>query len=130
MYYICHLAKDIEQFVVYDKESFKPEDFELEPVKEITIEELKSDYNLLPIIKLNEFLLGVLAKKKRTISRILAECGIETFKAFEYERDLVHSKKSKLTRAQREMVLDRYDDIVTSVTEHKEEEPKEEVTQE
>ncbi len=113
MFYICHLSNDQEQFVVFDKKEFKPKDFNLEPVKEITVEELKSDYNLLPIVELNEFLLGILASKKRTTTRILAECKIETFKALEYELDLIRQKKSNLSRSQRELVQSRYNEIVT-----------------
>lgn len=122
MFYICHIPNDLEEFVIYDRKAFKPDDFNLEGVKEITIDELKSEYNLLPILKLDEFLIGIMGRSRRTVTRILAECGIETLKAFEYERDLIKTKKSNLSRSQREMVLARYEDIVTCVTEPEEEE--------
>jgi hypothetical protein len=112
MIYLCHLPNFSDDvFVVYDKEEFKPEDFELEPVKEITLEELKSEYNLFPLLKLDEFLLGVISNK-RTNTRKLAEHGIETFKALVYERELIHAKRSKLSRAERDLVLERYDEIL------------------
>ena len=114
MLYICHIANDKANFVVYDKKEFKPEDFNLEPVKEITIDELKSEYSLFPLIKLDEFLLRILAHKKRTINNILAEQGIETFRALEHEYGLINLKQSKLSHSQREFVCKRYEEIINT----------------
>ena len=112
MFYICRLKEDLEDFIVFDKEEIKPEDFNLDPVKQISLEELKTEYNLLPLIKLDEFLLRALRPKERTTNRILAECGIENYTAITYEKDLINQKKSNLSRSQRELVLKRYQEIV------------------
>jgi hypothetical protein len=118
MFYICRINKDVEEndFILYDNKSFKPEDFNVYPVKEISIEELKNEYNLLPILSLTDFVLRTITKKRTNTSR-LADCYIETFKAFEYERDMILQKKSKLSKSQRELVLSRYDEIVNCTTE-------------
>lgn len=126
MFYICRIPipNENEEFILYDRKAFKPDDFNVEGVKEITLDEVKSDYNLLPILSLNDFVLGTLNTKMRTHYRILRECGIETFKAFEYEKGLVENKKSKLSRSQRDLVLALYTDMVTCVTE-----PEENITE-
>lgn len=118
MFYICRINKDVEgdDFVLYDNKSFKPEDFNVHPVREITIEELKSEYNLLPIFSLTDFVLRMITKKRTNTSR-LADCHVETFRAFEYERDMILQKKSKLSKSQRELILLRYDEIVNCTTE-------------
>lgn len=112
MLYLCSVKKGKEEFIVFDKDKIEPEKYNLTPVKEITQEELKTGYCLYPIMRLSDFLFGVLNSKKRTDTNKLSECKIETFKAFEYEANLIAEKKSKLSHSQRELVLKVYNEIL------------------
>ena len=116
MLYLCSVGKDKEkeEFVIFDKDKFEPEKYNLEPIKEITQEELKTGYCLYPIIKLSDFLFGMLNTKKRTATNRMSECKIETFKAFDYEANLIAEKKSKLSHSQRELVLKIYNEILSA----------------
>lgn len=110
---ICHIPNDeqLGNFILFDNKEFKPEDFNLEKIEEIGLEDVKTKHRNLPILELNDFLLRTLRPKSRTVTHILSENKIETFSDLEYQRDLISQKKSNLSRSQREMVLQRYDEI-------------------
>ena len=110
---ICHIPNDerLGNFILFDNKEFKPEDFNLEKIEEIGLEDVKTKYNTLPILELNDFLLKTIRPKERTVTHILAENKVETFSDLEYQKDLISQKKSSLSHSQREMVLQRYNEI-------------------
>ena len=107
---ICKF-KDTEdlEFLVYDKKEFNPEDFGMEKVRDTTLEE-SSD---VAIINLNEFLLRNIYPKQRTDTHILGELGLETFDQIKAEKGLIDKKKSKLSKSQRDVVVRRYNDLIS-----------------
>lgn len=119
---ICHIPQDekLGNFILFDKEDFNPKDFNLEEVEIIGLEDVKTKYNTLPILKLNDYLLKSIRPKERTVTHILAENHIETFSDLEYQKDLISQKRSKLSHSQRAFVLSRYDEICSIKSEQKE----------
>ena len=101
----------LSNFILFDSNEFKPEDFNLEDYGEIESDKLESDYQFIPILSLNDFLLRSIRPKERTISHILSECGIENYKSLLEEKKLIDSKQSKLSKSQRDNVLIRLNQI-------------------
>ena len=81
--------------ILFDSREFKPADYNLVEVKELTLDDIKSEYASAPIMSLMDFMLRTVRPKERTVSHILSECGIETFKALENENNLINLKQSK-----------------------------------
>lgn len=71
-----------------------------------------SGTNRLPILQLNEFILRIFNPKKRTTTHILGENGIDCWAQIENEYNLIQSKQSKLSKTQRDKVIERYNEII------------------
>lgn len=113
MFYICQVPNHTDDaFILYDKKEFNPDEFQLIKVKEISFEELISDYKKLPILQLNEFILRIFNPKKRTTTHILGENHIDCWAQIENEYNLIQSKQSKLSKTQRDKVIERYNEII------------------
>lgn len=119
---VCHIPNDekLGNFILFDSKDFNPDDYNLEKIEEITVEDVKSKYNALPIIDLNDYVIRSFRPKERTVTHILAENHVETFSDLEYQRDLISRKKSNLSHSQRELVLYRYNQICSITSETKE----------
>ena len=116
MFIQCHLpAKDDEIFLLYDKEDFSVEELglNLEDVQVIEPNKIMSEYDEFPILNLNDFLLRGLKHNSRTDTHILGEAGIDTLYQLIHEKLLIDQKKSNLPRSKRDIVLKRYDDIMS-----------------
>ena len=114
MFISCHLPNKNEIFLLYDKEDFdvKKLGLNLEDVQVIEPNKIMSEYDEYPILNLNDFLLRVLRPKERTITHILAEQGIETLYHLVANKLLIDKKQSKLSKSQRDMVINRYNEII------------------
>lgn len=71
-----------------------------------------SGTNRLPILQLNEFILRIFNPKRRTTTHILGENGIDCWAQIENEYNLIQSKQSKLSKTQRDKVIERYNEII------------------
>lgn len=109
---ICKLPEEEQRFVIFDKTDFDPVEFNIEKEKEITYNELTSEYCRLPILSLNDFLLRTIRPKSRTTSHVLGELHIDSFEQLEHENGLIELKKSKLSKSQRDIVQWRYDELL------------------
>lgn len=115
MFVVCKFPEEYDDnFVLFDSQEIKPEEFNINKEKEITFEELESEYKRLPIISLNDYLLRSLSKT-RTISHKLGELNLDSYEQLKYENDLIVNKKSKLSKSQRDLVQKRYNEIITNV---------------
>lgn len=103
---------DLPEVILFDEKDFKATDFNLEEVKDITLDELKSEHAFKPLMSLNDFILRTIRPKERTISHVLSECGIECFAALDTEKTKVDLKTSKLSSNQRKMVIDEINFIL------------------
>ena len=103
---------DIPEIILFDEKEFKASDFNLEEVKDITLDELKSEHAFKPLMSLNDFVLRTIRPKERTVSHVLSECGIECFAALDTEKTKIDLKVSKLSSNQRKMVIDRLSNIL------------------
>jgi hypothetical protein len=118
MFKLVKYKEESPEIIVFDVKDFKPSDFNLIEVKEITLDELKKEYALTPMISLNDLILRTIRPKERTVSHVLSECGIECFTALLREYLLITElKASKLSSSQRKMVIDRYNYILSLTTE-------------
>lgn len=104
---------NLPNVILFDKNDFKASDFNLEEVKDITLDELKSEYAFTPMMSLTDFLLRSLRPKERTVSHVLSECGIECFAALDTEQTKINLKVSNLSSNQRKMVTDRINFILS-----------------
>ena len=103
-------TKSGELIQIYDSEYLKDlnlEDFSLTDIEEIT--ELDE---ILPIYPLNDVILSQLIKKS-TDSQKLENLGIYTCGELAIEKALIDRKESKLSRSQRELVIQRYNDVLS-----------------
>lgn len=119
MFIQCHLpARNDEIFLLYDKEDFSVEELglNLEDVQVIEPNKIMSEYDEFPILNLNDFLLRGLKHNARTDTHVLGEAGIDTLYQLVHEKLLIEQKKSKLSKSKRDIVLKRYDDIITCLT--------------
>lgn len=113
MFCICQVPNHTEDaFILYDKNEFSPDIYQLIKVKEISFEELITNHNRLPILQLNEFTLRIFNPKARTITHVLGENGIDCWAQIENEYNLIQSKQSKLPKSVRDKVIQRYNDII------------------
>jgi hypothetical protein len=116
MFISCHLPnRNEEVFLLYDKEDFNVEELglNLEDVQVIEPDKIMSEYDEFPILNLNDFLLRGLKHNSRTDTHILGEAGIDTLYQLIHEKLLIDQKKSDLPRPKRDIVLKRYDDIMS-----------------
>lgn len=113
MFKLVKYNDKLPQIIIFDAKDFKASDFNLEEIKDITLDELKSEYVFTPIMSLNDLLLRVLRPKERTVSHVLSECGIECFAALDVEQTKVNLKASKLSSNHRKLVVDRYNYILS-----------------
>lgn len=113
MFCICNIPnQEDDKFVLFDKqEDVDIEQFKLENKKDITFEELISEYKRLPILSLNDFVLRTFNPKVRTITHILGECKIDSWEQLENEHKLIELKKSNLSKSKRELVEKRYNEL-------------------
>lgn len=111
---LCHFKDEKNSFILYDKEDLKEisEQMGIEIEKEISLEELKKDYSLCPIMSVNDLILRSLSRRSRTATHILDELGISCWLKLEQEYNKVQEKKSYLSRSQRELVVSQYDFII------------------
>ena len=119
MFISCHLPnKNDEIFLLYDKEDFNVEELglNLEDVQIIESNKIMSEYDELPILNLNDFLLRGLKHNSRTDTHILGEVGIDTLYQLTHEKLLIDKKKSNLSRSKRDIVLKRYNDIISCLS--------------
>lgn len=113
MFCVCQVPNHIEDaFVLYDKNDFSPDTYQLIKVKEISFEELISEYKRIPILQLNEFTLRIFKPKARTTTHVLGENGINSWEQIENEYNLIQSKQSKLSKSVRDKIIERYNDII------------------
>ena len=115
MFISCHLPNNYDLFILYDNKDFDVKEIGLQ-LENITVLEPKkilTDYSIFPILNLNEFLLRVIKPNERTITHRLGELGLDSFQKLETEKQKIDEKKSSLSKAQREIVLGRYNDIIT-----------------
>lgn len=119
MFISCHLPnRNEEVFLLYDKKDFNVEELglDLEDVQVIESNKIMSEYDELPILDLNDFLLRGLKHNARTDTHILGEAGIDTLYQLIHEKLLIDQKKSNLPRSKRDIVLKRYNDIMNCLT--------------
>ena len=114
MFVQCHLPKNDQMFLLYDKTDFdlKELGLELEDVEVIEPNKIMSEYDEVPIMNLNDFLLRMLKHNERTTTHILGELGLDSLYQLTHEKLLIDQKKSKLSSSQRKLVLQRYNDII------------------
>ena len=112
MFVVCKFPEEYDgKFILFDSKEIKPEEFNIEKEKEITFEELETEYKRLPIISLNDYLLRSLSKT-RTTSHKLGELNLDSYEQLKYENDLIVNKKSNLSKSQRNLVQERYNEIL------------------
>lgn len=114
MFIQCHLPNNDQKFLLYDKKDFDVKEIglELEDVEVIEPNKIMSEYDEVPIMNLNDFLLRLLKHDERTTTHVLGELGIDTLYHLVHEKLLIDQKKSKLTRSQRDKVIKRYNEII------------------
>ena len=117
MFISCHLPNNNQIFLLFDKTDFDIEKLglNLEDVQVIEPNKIMSEYDELPIIELNDFLLRLLKPKERTITHRLAEIGIESIYHLTANKLLIDKKKSNLSKSQRDIVIQRYNDIINTI---------------
>lgn len=106
MFYLCD-----NKFIVFDDTDFNPEDFNLPNPKQVTLEEIQTEYQFIPILELNEFLLRILNSKFRTDTHKLGENNINSYYELVKEYDLIQQKKSTKSSAIRNIVVSRLNHI-------------------
>lgn len=113
MFVSCHLPNNEDLFILYDAKDFDAKELglNLEKITVLEPQKILTDYSIFPILNLNEFLLRVIRPKERTITHKLGELGLDSFAALANEVDLIYAKKSNLSKSQRDMVLQRYNEI-------------------
>lgn len=113
MFQLCHLPDKDFKFLLFDNKDFDLKELGLTFEGEI-IEpnRIVSEYDEYPILNLNELLLKTLKPKERTVSHVLSEVGIETIYQLTHEKLLIDQKKSNLPRSKRDMILQRYQEIM------------------
>ena len=113
MFQLCHLPDKDFKFLLFDNKDFDLKELGLTFEGEI-IEpnRIVSEYDEYPILNLNELLLKTLKPKERTVSHVLSEVGIETIYQLTHEKLLIDQKKSNLPRSKRNMILQRYQEIM------------------
>lgn len=113
MFCVCQVPNHTEDaFILYDKNEFSPDTYQLIKVKEISFEELMVDYSKLPILQLNEFAARIFNPKARTITHVLGENGIDCWAQIENEYNLIQSKQSRFSKQIRDKVIERYNEIL------------------
>lgn len=103
-------TKSGELIQIYDSEYLK--DLDLKDLGMSDIEEITELDEVLPIYPLNDIILSQLVKKS-TDSQKLESLGIYTCGELAIEKALIDRKKSKLSRSQRELVIQRYNDVLS-----------------
>ena len=113
MFIQCHLPNNNQKFLLYDITDFdiKELGLELEDVEIIEPNRIMSEFDELPIMNLNDFLLRMLKHNERTITHILGELGLDSLYQITHEKLLIDKKESKLSRSQRDKVIQRYNEI-------------------
>lgn len=113
MFQLCHLPDKNFKFLLFDEKDFDLKEIGLTFEGEV-IEPNKiiSEYDEYPILNLNELLLKTFRPKERTVSHILSEFGIESLYQLTHEKLLIDQKKSNLPKSKRDMVLQRYQEIM------------------
>ena len=113
MFIQCHLPNNNQKFLLYDKNDFDVKEIglELEDVEIIEPNKIMSEYDELPIMSLNDFLLRMLKHNERTTTHILGELGLDSLYQLTHEKLLIDKKESKLSRSQRDKVIQRYNEI-------------------
>ena len=102
-------TKSGETIQIYDPDYLKDldlKDFGLSDIEEIT--ELDTDF---PIYPLTDIILSQITKKS-TISQKLENLGILNCGDLSIEKARISKKISKLSRSQRELVTQRYNDVL------------------
>ena len=105
---VCKFPDDDKEFLLYDKEEFNPEEFNLVKVKDTTVQESLD----IPVLKLTDFVLRTMRPKERTDTHILGEIGLETISDLFKEKQLIDQKKSRLSKSQRDIVVKRYNEVI------------------
>lgn len=110
-YCVCKFPQKEEKFILFDKEEFNPIEFNLEKIQQIELKDLATEFRNLSLLSLNDFMLRIFQSKSRTITHILGELGIDTFEELDREYTLIVSKKSNLSKSQRDIVEKRYTEL-------------------
>ena len=114
MFCICNFpdSGDMCKFILYDSKDFNPEDLNLIKIEEFTKDQLRETYDEIPIVEMNDLILRTIRPNARTTTHVLSEANVETLGDLKYQKDLISQKKSKLSRRERELVLNRYSEIM------------------
>ena len=105
-----------ETIQIYDSEYLK--ELDLSDLGLTDIEEIIELDEVLPIYPLNDVILSQLIKKS-TDSQKLENLGIYTCGELAIEKALIDRKESKLSRSQRELVIQRYNDVLSVLSDPK-----------
>ena len=115
MLYLCNfLSNEEDKFIIYDKEKDVDEilnSINAKKIEDITFKKLTSDYSQLPILNLDDIVLRMLRPKERTDTRILEELGLIDWISLQQEVVKIETKSSKLSKKQRDIVLNRYQQL-------------------
>lgn len=109
-------TKSGETIQIYDPDYLKDldlKDFGLSDIEEIT--ELDTDF---PIYPLTDIILSQITKKS-TISQKLENLGIMNCGDLSIEKARISKKISRLSRSQRELVTQRYNDVLNVLSDPK-----------
>lgn len=113
MFCLCHFKDNENHFILYDKNDLKEiaEQMHIEIEGEVSFEELKRNYASYPMVYVNDLILRSLNRRARTVTHVLDELNISCWAALKKEFDRIQEKKSKLSRSQRELVVNQYNFI-------------------
>ena len=113
MFQLCHLPDKDFKFLLFDEKDFDLKEIGLTFDGEVVeSNKILSEYDEYPILNLNELLLKTFRPKERTVSHVLSEFGIESIYQLIHEKLLIDQKKSNLPKSKRDMVLQRYQEIM------------------
>lgn len=107
----CLCKHEDFRFIVFDKNTFNPEELNLPEPKIISKEEVQDEYKTVPILHLNEFLLKTMGSKARIPSTILGENGINSYLELSIENNLISNKQSNKSSNIRKLIQTRFDEI-------------------
>lgn len=116
MFALCSfLSNPEEKFVLFDEGkdlSELAEGMNVKIEKEISFNELKEEYSLYNLGYVNDIILRMLRPKERTSTIILGELMLDSWFRLEQEYNKIQEKKSKLSKSQRDIVIEQYNKII------------------
>lgn len=116
MFALCSfLSNPEEKFVLFDEGkdlSELAEGMNVKIEKEISFNELKEEYSLYNLGYVNDIIFRMLRPKERTNTIILGELMLDSWFRLEQEYNKIQKKKSKLSKSQRDIVIEQYNKII------------------